>query len=281
MKSIINYQLPITNYQLSIIIANLNRVFVALFALLLVAPPVLAQGPNVSPTEAMLVGNQNYEAGQYAEAIAVYETIVEAGVHDSAVFYNLGNAYYKQGDLGRAILNYRRAQYLNPRDNDIAANLAIARLQTLDQLEPDEGLLANFVEIAEAWLTLNEALILASILWLLVGLFGVVAILSRRLRRVSLWVLGALGIFLLVGVISMANRYYLEQTAPPAVVVASQVDVTSGPGTGEQYLVEFNLHTGAEIRLLESRPDWRRVALPGGNSQGWVPAQAVESVIVE
>jgi hypothetical protein len=68
---------------------------------------------------------------------------------------------------------------------------------------------------------------------------------------------------------------------PPAVVVASQVDVTSGPGTGEQYLVEFNLHAGAEVRLLESRPGWRRVALPGGNFQGWVPVEAVASVIVE
>ena len=58
------------------------------------------------------------------------------------------------------------------------------------------------------------------------------------------------------------------------------MDVTSGPGTGDQYVIEFNLHSGAEIRVLEHRPNWRRITLPGGNFQGWVPADAVENVVV-
>ena len=271
MKSIINYLLSKIKIRQFII----GSWLIGLVTVIM--PQSLAQSA-VSPTEAMLVGNQNYEAGQYAEAIEVYESIVAAGVEDSALYYNLGNAYYKQGELGWAILYYRRAQHLEPRDSDVANNLAVARSQTLDQLESDEGILTNFVQIAEAWLTLREASILALVLWFFIGLFAVIAILSGRLRRFSLWAIFAVAVFLIIGLISMANRYYLQQTAPPAVIVAQEIDITSGPGGAEQYLVEFNLHAGAEVQLLESRPGWRRIALPGNDFQGWVPAEAVISI---
>jgi len=268
MISITNVQLPITNLWKGIM------GFLVVGLLLLVVPLSLAQ-TQVSPTEAMAVANRNYEAGQYAEAIDVYKSIVAAGVHDSVLYYNLGNAYYKHGDLGWAILYYRRAQYLKPRDSDVRNNLAVARSQTVDQLESEQGTLTNFVQIAEAWLTLGEASILALILWLFIGLFALVAVLSGRLRRFSLWAISVVALFLVIGLISMVNRYYVEETTPPGVVVAQEVDVTSGPGDAEQYLVEFNLHGGAEVRLLDSRPGWRRVTLPGNDFQGWVPAEAV------
>lgn len=283
MKSIINYQLIINNVpspifsfgQLPLIkFGPIIIGFLVVGLLLLLVPRSLAQ-VQVSPTEAMAVANQNYEAGQYAEAIDVYKSIVAAGVQDSALYYNLGNAYYKHGDLGWAILYYRRAQHLKPRDSDVINNLAVARSQTVDQLESERGVLTNFVQIAEAWLTLSEASILALILWLVIGLFALVAILSERLRRFSLWAISVVALFLVIGLISMANRYYIEQTAPPGVVVAQEVDITSGPGDAEQYLVEFNLHAGTEVRLLDSRPGWRRVTLPGNDFQGWVPAEAV------
>jgi tetratricopeptide (TPR) repeat protein len=229
----------------------------------------------------MSTANQSYEAGQYAAAAAGYEAIVEFGVRNSDVYYNLGNAYFKLGDLGRAILNYRRAYRLAPRDTDITTNLLIARAQTIDQLEvTPAGALGNLVQIAEEWLTLSEAAILALVLWLIICGLAIAAILFRRWRR---WLgvgMGIVGLFLLIGVVSIANRTYNERWYPPAVIVAQQVNVTSGPGGADKYLVEFDLHSGAEVRLLESRPNWRRVTL-SGNLQGWVPAEAVEMVVTE
>jgi tetratricopeptide (TPR) repeat protein len=254
---------------------------VGLLLLFLITPAVLAQDP-VSPIEAMAVGNQNYEAGQYTQASQIYESIVAAGVRDSVLYYNLANSYFKQGDLGRAILNYRRAHRLNPRDNDIRTNLAVARSQTLDKLEVEgEGSLTNAVQVAEDWLTINEASILALMLWLLVSGCLIVAILWPRFRRLCLWTASVLGVFLIAGLISMANRLYTDWSYSSAVIVAPEVDVTSGPGTAEQYLVEFNLHTGAEVKIIESRPGWRRVALPGNDFQGWVPEEAIEPVVVD
>ncbi|RMF01480.1 MAG: tetratricopeptide repeat protein [Chloroflexi bacterium] len=239
---------------------------------------VLAQNP-VTPTQAMEAANKNYEAGEYQQAIDIYQTILDAGIEDSAIYYNLGNAYFKQGDLGRAILNYRRAYRLDPRDSAITANLAIARLQTLDRLDNNTGGgLTNLVQVAEEWLTLREAAMLALFLWLLTSGLLTAAILSRRFRKVALWSAAVTGFFLVAGLFSMANRYYTESTYPAAVVVAREVDVTSGPGTSEQYVVEFNLHAGAEVQVVNIRPNWRQIALPGNDFQGWVPADAVEQV---
>jgi tetratricopeptide (TPR) repeat protein len=275
-----NYQLSIINYQLSISnCQSLVKSFIlALVIFLIIASLVLAQSPS-SPAEAMLVANQRYELGNYDEAIAGYEAIIASGVRNSDVYYNLGNAYFKQGDTGRAILNYRRAQQLDPPDADIAANLALARAQTVDKLEvPPEGVLINIVEIAEEWLTLNQAALLALGLWFLMCVAFVVAIFQPRWRRLSAGTMAILAILLLIGLMSMANRLYKETQSPPAVIIAPQVDVTSGPGGGDQYLVEFELHAGAEVRLLESRIGWRRITLPG-NLEGWVPGEAVEPVI--
>jgi len=245
--------------------------------LLTVVMPSLAQ-TEVSPTEAMLRANRSYEAGQFAEAIFIYEAIVDAGIHNSDLYYNLGNAYFKQGELGKAIVNYRRAQRLAPRDTDVAANLRFARTQTVDRLENSEEGLTNVVQVAEEWLTLDEAAVLALVLWVLICYFVVLAILVPRLRRIFSWVIVVLALFLMFGVISIVNRLYSEWQYPPAVIVASEVEITSGPGDATQYLVEFTLHDGTEVRLLESRPDWRRITLPG-DLQGWVRAEAVEEVI--
>jgi tetratricopeptide (TPR) repeat protein len=84
--------------------------------------------------------NQLYEEGRYQEAVAKYEEILASGMQDGRVYYNLGNAYFKQDKLGPAILNYERAQRLMPRDEDIKVNLAYARSQIVDKVEtPDQG----------------------------------------------------------------------------------------------------------------------------------------------
>jgi tetratricopeptide (TPR) repeat protein len=251
-----------------------------LITLVVASPPALAQDP-ISPTQVMLTANRAYEAGDYLGAAAGYEALVSYGLRNADVYYNLGNAYFKHGDLGRAILNYRRAYRLDPRDGDILTNLTIARAQTLDQLEsPAEGTLTNLVQLAEEWLTLREAAFVALFLWLILCGLALLAILLPRRRRLVVVVMAIVGLLLAAGLFSIASRYYGEERYPPAVVVVAQVDVTSGPGGADQYLVEFELHSGAEVRLVESRPGWQRVTL-SDNLQGWLPEEALEQVVQE
>jgi hypothetical protein len=119
---------------------------------------------------------------------------------------------------------------------------------------------------------------LALVLWVLICYFAVLAIILPRYRRAMVWIITGLGLFLVIGVISITNRLYTEWRYSPAVVVAQEVDITSGPGGTDQYLSEFTLHSGAEVRLLESRPGWRRIIL-SDQLQGWAPAESVEEVV--
>ncbi len=231
--------------------------------------------------EAMHVANGLYESGQFVQATQAYEQLVDQGYVDSALFYNLGNAYYKQGDTGGAIVNYRRAQQLAPRDPDIRANLALARAQAVDRVEvaDDGGLLSQFGEAVQWRFTLNELAMAAVALW---GVFAFLVIVTGsaeaggRWRRGLRYCLVGVSVGLVVSVLALGSFLYVGSGESEGVIVAAEVEVTSGPGT--QYATAFSLHNGAEVRLLETRGSWARLVLPGSDLEGWVPASAVESV---
>jgi hypothetical protein len=247
-------------------------VIVLLLAGLSACAPQTTSGARVAEA------NQLYEAGQFVEAVAAYQTLADAGVEDGTLYYNLGNAYFKTGDLGRAILNYRRAQALLPRDPDVIANLQLARAQTTDRLEVEDGdALASFVRrILVEWTTLDEAAAIALGLWALLCALVVTAILWPRGRRGLSYGITVVGVLSILGILSLSIRVSETRGSAPAVVVAQNVEVRSGPGM--DYLAEFTLHAGAEVRVLEQRDDWARIALPG-DLQGWIPNETVEQLL--
>ena len=106
---------------LSLLLIGLILLAGLLLTMTVLSPKVTADATAVD------AANQLYSAGHYGEAIQLYETQVARGVQDSVLFYNLGNAYFQKGDVGRAVLNLERAAQLNPRDADIANNLALVR----------------------------------------------------------------------------------------------------------------------------------------------------------
>jgi len=236
-------------------------------------------------TDAMLVANQLYERGNFAEAARTYEEVVRGGIQDSVLYYNLGNAYFKQNDLGRALLNYERAARLQPRDEDIRANLAIARERREDQyanVEPSA--LTQIATFTQAWLTLNEMALISLGLWLFFALglllysvpFGYwnlnVGALHSGLQTVLL-----LSFFLLsASLLLLGNRLYVEQIRPKAIVVVDEVEVLNNPS--EETVAEFTLYSGTELYLTETRGSWAQIILTSDELQGWVPMRSVERV---
>jgi hypothetical protein len=223
----------------------------------------------------MVEGNRHYEAGRFAEAVAEYQALADAGAEDSVLYYNLGNAYYKLGDLGHAVLNYRRAQQLAPRDPDVAANLQLARAQTRDRLDAEAGgaLVSMVRRLLVDWTTPEESALMALVLWVLLCALVTAVILWPPLHLRYLVV--AVSVLLALSLLSVGVRISDGRSRVPAIIVVQSVEVHSGPGT--DYLTEFSLHAGAEVRVLEQREDWLRIALPGG-LQGWVPGEAVEKL---
>lgn len=226
-------------------------------------------------TAAFEAANELYESGHFEEATTAYRQLVDAGFRHESLFYNLGNGYFKQGDIGRAILFYQRAARLNPRDADIQANLDLAREQTRDKFEVEEDAVERLVALARSWLTLNEMAVVTLGLWFAFGAL----ILAYRHSRAGHWREGLLYALILVtlllagGLFSLGSRLYFENQRPQSVILAGEVDVMSGPG--DQYITEFTLHSGAEVSRIENRGQWARIALPGEQFQGWVPLRAI------
>jgi hypothetical protein len=231
--------------------------------------------------EAMGTANQLYEMGRFTQAAQAYQQLADQGVVDSALFYNLGNAYFKQGNYGRAIVNYRRAQELAPRDADIKANLEMARAQAVDDFEvmQESDLPSVIGQSVKGWLSLNELAMAALGAWIL---FVLLVILVSSARPGSTWqkslqyALVTMTVVMAVGVLALGSYLYIDHTDTAGVIIVSEVDVNSGPGT--QYVTEFTLHDGAEVEVVESRGSWIRLVLPSGEMGGWVPAEAVEPV---
>ena len=96
----------------------------------------LGSGDASAQDEIVARGNEAYQAGDFAAAIDAYVAVLEAGFESADLHYNLGNAYFKAGDLGRAILAWERARVRAPGDADVEANLELARRLTVDVVEP-------------------------------------------------------------------------------------------------------------------------------------------------
>jgi len=217
--------------------------------------------------------NHLYEQQDYDSAAVYYHKIVDAGVHNSAVFYNLGNSYYRQHEIGRAILFYEKARTLAPLDEDIINNIKFANLNIVDRVpEPDRSLVDSFFR------RLHRLLPLSTQLWLLLGLLTFLSLLfafglfaSRNLR---LWLiyLSSIIIIAVAGIgISAGFKIYAREQLSYAVVLQQSVKAKNEP-RGDKIL--FTAHEGTKFRVRRTMDNWALVSLPNGVS-GWVKRTAL------
>ena len=229
-----------------------------------------------SPEAAFHEANAAYRAGDYPAAIAGYVEVVAAGVEDGHVLYDLGNALFREQRLGAAILMWRRAQVLLPRDPDLRANLERARSQVKDRLDPPVWIPALF--FWQRTMALRESALLASSLVCL----GFLVLLARR--RVGRGVAGrslvgvAVGVMVFGGLVALSTAYGWRalRARPIAVVLEEQVTARSTVGLGGVEL--FVLHEGAEVRVAEQDAEHVLVVLPDGR-RGWCAAGGVGLVL--
>ncbi|MGB8656346.1 MAG: tetratricopeptide repeat protein [Candidatus Zixiibacteriota bacterium] len=241
---------------------------------LLLFPLFQAKADLESASALFKKGNQSYDEGKFDQAVQEYEKIANLGTRNYQVFYNLGNAYFRQNQLGKAILSYRRALVLQPRDEDAQANLSFVKLFTLDKIEeqkidPFSNLLQWFLGL---WST-DEFALLTSFFYAMLAAFGILMLFrgSKKYLRtglaISLILLAFFGSSLWAKIHSDSVRY--------GVVVSSQAEVRSGPG--ESYVLQLTGHEGLEFRVDEEAEGWYRISLPNG-IKGWIPKQAVEII---
>jgi hypothetical protein len=191
---------------------------------------------------------------KFAEASRLYEEILASGFISWPVLYNLGNAEYRQGRLGRAILNYRRAERLAPRNADIKANLKQAKAQTRNS-EASSELPSFFRSLLFCYyaLTLNEAAILSAALYFAFCGFEILYIFFRSsvLKRATILLLA----LTIVSAGSLLLKVRNEQHTRSGVVTARECPVRAGPG--EEFNTLVTVHEGADVIVREERTDAR------------------------
>jgi len=208
-----------------------------------------------------------------------FSSIAAAGVVNGRLEFNIGNCYLQAGDVGRAILHYRRAQRLIPRDPLLADNLAVARSRCLTPIEPTRrseffrGLFFWHYQTAAAT-RFRIGLMTYIAVWVLLSARG---LFRRRwitgLTIICAIVAGACGT-------SVAAERWFDRNAPEAVVTAMDVVVYKGPGTGYQRQFEQPLQPGVECTVRERRGTWWNIELVDGNS-GWIQAGDAELISEE
>jgi tetratricopeptide (TPR) repeat protein len=228
-------------------------------------------GPAFAQSDAEFAkATQEYSAGDFQAAINSYETLVRSGDWSANLFYDLGNAYFRAGDLGRAILNYERALALERHHPEAEANLRIAR----DQARALE-LTAGSVERVFRFANRDELVIAAAIaFWL--ATFSLVRLLFARRRGAGAIPMSILLLSIFAG--AAFASYELENGAKGkalAIVVAN--DVEARLATADNAHSVLALPPGSEIRILSTRGEWVYATLPN-NLRGWLPVKSAELV---
>jgi len=224
-------------------------------------------------------GNRLYQEGDFEGALASYLRLVEAGFESGEVYYNIGNTYFKLGDVAPSILYYERARRLLPGDEDVRANLDLARSLTVDEIEP----LPRFwlFSAVQWWVGLlpSTLLIVVVAASYLVGTGVVLLLILKRGARVAVWgrrIAATSGVVFFVFGLNLAVREFELGQAQEAVVLQPQVDVLSAP-LDDETLTIFTVHEGTKVRIDRLSEEWAEVALEDGRV-GWVPVGVLETI---
>ncbi len=222
--------------------------------------------------------NESYRQGQYPKAVSDYEAILTSGESSAALFFNLANAYFQQNRLGKALVNYYRAQNLDPSNEDILYNLELAQARTKDKIEPVPQIF--FVRwfralgdafSSNAWAVISLVMLVATLLGLMLWLLGK----GLALRKAGFFVGIVCSILFVVALsysFSSAQNLYDNSGA---VVINSAAPVKSSPSSGSTDL--FIVNEGTYLEILQTLEDWSEIRLADGN-KGWMLSSAIEAL---
>lgn len=216
-------------------------------------------------------GIDSYNEGRYSEAISYYETILKNKEHSAALYFNLGNCYYRMNRIAPSIYYYEKALILDPNDTEIQNNLAFARQMTVDAIEemPETGLAKAYQGTAgslsyEQWAYLSILFVCLGILSYIVY-FLVRYSTQKRIALVSSLVLLLLG-FMFVALAYIGQQDY--QKDQPAIIFADAIIVRAEPNRRSEPV--FELHEGTKVQVLDELEDWNKIQLANGQ-EGWLP----------
>ncbi|MBN2036661.1 MAG: BatD family protein [Chitinispirillaceae bacterium] len=221
-------------------------------------------------------GNHFYAEQRYDSAIVYYENVVSAGISSPAVYFNLGNAYFRQKKLGLARLCYEKAARLDPADRDIAANIRFVSSNIVDRVpEPQRGFIETLFWQVHVLLSLTAQLWFCFILLMVLALLVSIALFVRGTARLwCIYVSSLLSLLLLLSGLSMGIKIYHSEKVEYAILLEQRIDAKNEPDGAK---IIFTAHEGTKFLIRKTVEGWSLVSLPNGLS-GWVENRALGKI---
>lgn len=240
-----------------------------------------AQVVASDPADVFKAANDAYGKGEYETAIQNYKSILDQGYESYKVYYNLGNAYYKLGEVGPSILYYEKALKLEPDNADAQFNLKLANLKVTDRIDPlREAFVVQWIKrlltsrSANGWTRLAITFI-----WVAFA-FGVLLIFVGNIivKRVSL--LAAVASLILAFAFVLASLWQInyQKKSTDGIIMVTNTYVKSAPS--ETSVDLFILREGVKVRLLDKSDKWQQVKIVDqeGDKVGWIPVGDVTPI---
>jgi len=207
-----------------------------------------------------------YNKEDYASAVRLYHQAIEADGVSPEVCYNLGNAYYRIGRPGRAVIYYERALALDPSMTDARTNLEFVNTRILDRPEDDSSFLGNLHRSISSWMSADAWAWTAFILFLIIlGCAAVYIFMGNIMLRKAGFFGGFIFIFVFAYVLVIASQTasaYSDHSR--AVVVVPTANMSTTPGASSSKGTKLiPVHEGTRVEIIDS------MAIPGDASPMW------------
>ncbi|MBU1077323.1 MAG: SH3 domain-containing protein [Spirochaetes bacterium] len=250
---------------------------IAIFILLCLIPLILnAKSDNA--IELFKEGNEKYKKGEYSNAVKFYEMILSKKIKNGYLYFNLGNAYFKDNRLGKAILNFERARIYLPSDSDVKFNLKFANSRKIDRISnPENNPFTIAILFFYNLFSVNTLFLFTYLLFLILIASLIVKWFYRKIswQMINQKVFNYAGIAFLFLLFMLVIKVNQIKSTKNAIIISSQIKVKSGPST--DYTDIFTLHEGSKVRIRKENDTWVLITLPNGFS-GWVQKDLLEKI---
>ncbi len=218
-------------------------------------------------------GNSHFENENFFQAIRTYEQLLNHVEHEY-LYYNLGNAYYRIGNIGNAVWAYEKGLRFDPRNSDLKHNLDLANTRVKDRIEIPPGfVLVDWYRAVKNWVTLNDLLFWGALFLMLTTLCYALVQFRFMLRP---WFVRLQSIFIILTIVIHGiwlDKYWDLTENEVGIIVEQKVNVYSIPAARNEMIV-FKVHEGLQAEITHGQDQWVEINLLDGK-KGWIPKSVI------
>ncbi len=222
--------------------------------------------------------NSLYAKRQFKQAQAAYLQLITSGYQSEALYYNMGNASYKAGDIASALLYYEKARKLSPGDEAINFNISLANSKTVDRADQAPELFLSRWWHSVLLATSGTALAVISLLLFLIASGSLILYLfavSFKVKKYSFFTAVVLFITGIISIIIASGQASYFNAHKEAIVFESAAAIKNLPASGGPTVSE--IHSGTKVRIISGNKNWLKIRLLNGH-EGWIRANNVKEI---